>query len=197
MYVVATTAAFYFIAPLPLLPAPPRRYDWGVSHEQNPAVQRLFDELVELHPPARAPRLDELRLNASHADASDPNDAAPGPAVVHEVVALLAAADRAGDFLGVLTDPPLPEHPERAAGSIIATRYCIDRRLGGGAMGDVYLARDLELDRDVALKFFRSPDRSSKSGQPQFITEARVVARLDHPHVAAVHDVGECDDGQP
>lgn len=196
MCVVATTAAFYFIAPVPLLPAPSRRYDWGVSHEQNPAVQRLFDELIELHPPARKSRLDELRLNASHVDASDPADA-PRSAAIDEVVALLAAADRAGDFLGVLADPSLPERPERAAGSIIAARYRIERRLGGGGMGDVYLARDRELDRDVALKFFRAPDHFDASGQPRFITEARVVARLDHPHVATVHDVGESEDGQP
>ncbi|MEM7157361.1 MAG: serine/threonine-protein kinase [Myxococcota bacterium] len=75
-------------------------------------------------------------------------------------------------------------------------RYVIERRLGSGAMGMVYLARDLELDRNVALKVLRpnralGQDSSSDARlSNQIRREAQAMARLSHPNVVHVHDVG-------
>lgn len=64
-------------------------------------------------------------------------------------------------------------------------RYQLEALLGSGAMGTVYLARDKELDRRVALKLLNAAGR--------VMLEARALARLSHPHVVAVYDVGSCE----
>ena len=69
-------------------------------------------------------------------------------------------------------------------------RYRIRRLIGEGGMGHVYLARDVTLGRSVALKFVR-PDRLSAGDLDRFITEARTVARLNHPHIVVLYDVSE------
>lgn len=68
-------------------------------------------------------------------------------------------------------------------------RYIVIDRLGGGGMGDVYSAWDEELRRRVALKLIKP--REGTDLRAQVLSEARALARLRHPHVVAVHDVGE------
>jgi serine/threonine protein kinase len=68
-------------------------------------------------------------------------------------------------------------------------RYVILQRLGGGVMGVVYSAYDPRLDRRVALKLLRGGRAAAELYQP-LLREARAMARLSHPHVVAVHDVG-------
>ncbi|MBV1861128.1 MAG: serine/threonine-protein kinase [Nannocystaceae bacterium] len=68
-------------------------------------------------------------------------------------------------------------------------RYIVIDRLGGGGMGDVYSAWDEELRRRVALKLIRP--RQGADVRAQVLAEARALARLRHPHVVSVHDVGE------
>ncbi len=65
-------------------------------------------------------------------------------------------------------------------------RYQIKRLIGVGGMGIVYEAHDTTLDRGVALKLLR-PDLV---GGPSLLAEARAMARLQHPHIVAVHDAG-------
>ena len=72
-------------------------------------------------------------------------------------------------------------------------RYPVTRLLGSGAMGWVYLARDTELARDVAIKVVRLPPGSSGEHEAflvRFRNEARAVARLRHRSIVAVYDVG-------
>ncbi len=68
--------------------------------------------------------------------------------------------------------------------------YRIEREIGAGGMGRVYLGHDTLLDRPVAIKFISSgkPDEASRR---RFLTEARAVARLQHPCVVSVYRVGE------
>ena len=73
--------------------------------------------------------------------------------------------------------------------------YRLDRPLGSGAMGTVWLARDTLLDREVAIKFVHGAF-SDPAVRERFLLEARAIARLSHPNVAAVHRVGEFA-GQP
>ena len=69
-------------------------------------------------------------------------------------------------------------------------RYRIDRRIGSGSMGEVYLAHDAELDRKVAIKRVLTSD-GSEPRQIRLRREARALAKLSHPNVVQVYEVGE------
>ena len=73
-------------------------------------------------------------------------------------------------------------------------RYELDHRLGHGGMATVYLARDLKLDREVAIKLLADNFAGDEEVRKRFSREARLAARLDHPNVVQVFDVGEEDD---
>lgn len=70
-------------------------------------------------------------------------------------------------------------------------RYTISEQLGRGAMGAVFLARDTQLNRDVALKVPTFSDRSPANMIERFYREARAAATLTHPNICPVYDVGE------
>jgi eukaryotic-like serine/threonine-protein kinase len=74
----------------------------------------------------------------------------------------------------------------------VAGRYSLERELGRGGMGVVYLARDLRLDRVVAIKLL--PEGCSVGQRERFLREARTAARLSHPHIVPIHAVEETDD---
>jgi len=69
--------------------------------------------------------------------------------------------------------------------------YRIERRIGRGAMGTVFKARQLSLDRDVALKILAPELVRDRRRVEQFLSEARAAGRLNHPNVVQVYDVGE------
>src|SRR5262249_35883085 len=74
-------------------------------------------------------------------------------------------------------------------------RYRVVRRLGQGGFGRVYLAQDDDLDRPVAIKV-PNPERIAGPGDVEvYLAEARALARLDHPDIVPVYDVGRTDDG--
>jgi serine/threonine protein kinase/Flp pilus assembly protein TadD len=72
-------------------------------------------------------------------------------------------------------------------------QYKIVRLLGRGGGGEVYLAEDSKLNREVALKFFTSQVMDNVWVRRQLTKEARAVARLEHPHICAVHGIEEID----
>jgi len=72
-------------------------------------------------------------------------------------------------------------------------RYQIVSTLGSGGMGDVFLAYDTRLNRQVALKLLRTEDSPNSDQLGRFVQEARAASALTHPNVAVVHDIGECD----
>ena len=74
----------------------------------------------------------------------------------------------------------------------LAGRYDIERELGRGGMATVYLARDLQHDRPVALKVLH-PELAASLGAERFQREIRMAARLQHPHILGVYDSGSTD----
>jgi eukaryotic-like serine/threonine-protein kinase len=74
-------------------------------------------------------------------------------------------------------------------------RYAIDRPIGRGGMGTVYVARDTLLDRDVAVKVSNAPAAGTGLDE-RLRQEAQVLARLEHPGIVPVHDAGLLGDGR-
>ncbi|MEM7156636.1 MAG: serine/threonine-protein kinase [Myxococcota bacterium] len=75
-------------------------------------------------------------------------------------------------------------------------RFTVLDELGQGGMGMVYAAYDEELDRKVAVKVLREDELPNEESRLRFQREAQTQARLSHPNVVTVHEVGESDDGQ-
>ena len=73
----------------------------------------------------------------------------------------------------------------------IISHYKILKRLGAGGMGEVYLAHDNVLDRKVAIKFLPQHSATDENSRKRLFREARAVAKLDHPNICTVFEVGE------
>ncbi|MDZ4771693.1 MAG: FHA domain-containing serine/threonine-protein kinase [Planctomycetota bacterium] len=94
--------------------------------------------------------------------------------------------------------PPLPTKLELASETTLRPSplpsipgYKIDRRVGRGGMGDVYLAEQISLSRQVALKILSQRFEENRDFVQRFQAEARAAAALNHPNVVTVYDVGE------
>ncbi len=104
-----------------------------------------------------------------------------------------AAADVAHETHAGVREPPRPTiTPGLSPGGEVG-RYVVLERVGAGAMGEVYGAYDPELDRRVALKVLRPERSGSPHRRARLLREAQSIARLDHPNVIGVYDVGEVD----
>jgi len=86
--------------------------------------------------------------------------------------------------------------PEPLAAGCRIGYYEILEPVGGGAMGEVYKARDLRLGRVVALKFLSADLTRDPSARRRFLREAEAVAQLDHPNVATIYETGETEGGR-
>ena len=75
----------------------------------------------------------------------------------------------------------------------LAGEYSLQRELGRGGMGIVYLARDVQLDRDVAIKVLPSHLARDPEARERFLREARMAAGLSHPNIVPIHRVSEAD----
>lgn len=78
-------------------------------------------------------------------------------------------------------------------GALLNDRYQLQEVLGSGGMANVYRARDVVLDRPVAIKVLRKEYSSNDNFQKQFWLEARSAANLSHPNIVTVHDFGSAD----
>lgn len=157
------------------------------AEDQSPAAA-LFGQLLDASEPERNARLATLERE--------------DPALAAELRALLSAGARAGDFLAILTDlAGRKSGADSALDHLTQNRrigpYLLERELGRGGMGVVWLAEDTRLDRKVALKLFVAPPGAGDppESRGRMMWEARATARFDHPNVAAVHDVGQSADG--
>ena len=124
-------------------------------------------------------------------------------ALRREVESLLAAHEGAGEFLSTPALGPRPEPPgqpnrshsgpTRLTPGTSLGAFTILEPLGAGGMGEVYRARDVRLDRLVAIKVLSSERATAPGGRERFEREARAISRLSHPRICTVHDVGVAD----
>jgi class 3 adenylate cyclase/Tfp pilus assembly protein PilF len=162
-----------------------RRADQRMAAERWAIIQDHLHEAIVRSPSDRVAYLD---------------GACPDLAMRLEVDALVAAHERPGklDALSREIMAPLTGRLRAATLSLPPTlsRYETLERLGGGGMGVVYRARDLRLDRIVALKFLPPHLSTDADAKARFLTEAQTAAALEHPNICTIHEVGETDDGQ-
>jgi serine/threonine protein kinase len=129
---------------------------------------------------------------ASYVDAESDGDSA----LRLEVLELLA---HAGDDTGELGKPlitvaqRLSDARMRSLEGRTLGNYRIDRWLGSGSMGDVYQARDLKLGRDVALKSLPEAFACEPARVARLHREAQLLAALNHPHIAAIYGLEQCE----
>jgi len=101
--------------------------------------------------------------------------------------------------MAALVEPKGGDGPESSGEPAVVRRndkigrYVVVRELGAGAMGHVYAAYDPALDRTIALKLLR-PDVAVPGLESRLLREAKAMARIAHPHVITVHDVGRHGD---
>nr|WP_275939292.1 protein kinase [Polyangium spumosum] len=95
---------------------------------------------------------------------------------------------------GVRPSAPPPGSPA-SAGATIAGRYRLERQLGVGGMGEVFLARDAWKNLRVAVKILHRRMADNLTVVNRFRREARIMRELSSPHAAVIHDFGQTDDG--
>ena len=153
-----------------------------MTPERWSQIKSLFQEAREQEPTRRAAFLARV--------------AADDPSLANEVLGLLAEEPKTRGFLS--EPPPLTSAetaPKLSPVTEFRQRFVIERELGRGGMGRVVVARDLKLDRKVAIKFLRAGAHDEHALR-RFEQEARAAGSLNHPNIVAVHDVGE-QDGEP
>jgi serine/threonine protein kinase/tetratricopeptide (TPR) repeat protein len=102
------------------------------------------------------------------------------------------------DLSGQLPDlQRLSAGHDRLAGAVLTKRYRLDSRLGSGAMGVVYKAYDLELNRVVAVKIMRMAMGDEYDGETRFAREAEVLAAIRHGAVVNIYDRGRTAEDDP
>ena len=117
-----------------------------------------------------------------------------------EVESLLAADSTNDDFLSapayeLAAEMLADEEPEFVAGQTVGP-YEILSLLGSGGMGEVYLAHDARLDRQIALKVISPNFARAEARVRRFDQEARAASALNHPNVCVIHEVGTTKDGR-
>jgi serine/threonine protein kinase/tetratricopeptide (TPR) repeat protein len=77
----------------------------------------------------------------------------------------------------------------------VVSHYEILEAIGRGGMGEVFKARDLQLERVVAIKFLPHSIEASETQRQRFVQEAKTASSLDHPNICTIHEIGSAPDG--
>jgi HD-like signal output (HDOD) protein len=93
------------------------------------------------------------------------------------------------------SEPPPTVWNQTRDGQLIDGRYRIERLLGVGGMGEVYVAQQLSMGRPVALKLLRTELAKRPQARERFYFEARAASRLNHPNIVTVFDFGSSKEG--
>lgn len=135
---------------------------------------------------------EELRIEVERLiDSSDENDSFLLDSAVAEVASLIE--NESTEDNGFVHSRSATNRYE--AGTFLNERYEIVRLVGKGGMGEVYLAVDTRINRNVALKVLHPDLISSKDNLSRFAREAQAVSALNHPHIMTVYEFDRTDDG--
>ncbi len=141
-------------------------------------ISRIFNTALEKQPAERNAYLDEV-CEDDHALRGELRD-------------LLAANDEHDSFIdspkAAITN--LTGEPKLKPGDKLGL-FQVIRLLGVGGMGEVYLAKDLRLNRQVALKILPPNSMADPNANKRFLREAQAAAALEHTHICTIHEIGE------
>ncbi len=146
-------------------------------------VKKIFDNALQQKPENR---LDYVKT----ACGNDKN-------LLNEIESLLASLGKADDFLenpaieevaDVIENEAKKLEPGKSFG-----HYEIIKQIGAGGMGEVYLAKDKKLDRQVAVKILNEKFSQHESNLQRFVQEAKAASSLNHPNILVIHEIGETD----
>ncbi len=143
-------------------------------------VERLLHEAMQLPPAERA----EFVANIGNAD------------VRAGVLSLLATLERDSSNIDIVIAEAAQTILKEPLTQRHFSHFEVIKEIGRGGMGEVYLARDVKLGRQVAVKLLPTAFRRDPERLRMFEREARAAAALNHPNIMAVYEVGECE-GQP
>src|SRR5688572_29550021 len=140
-------------------------------------IKELVEEALQRKPDERSAFLDEACLGDN--------------GLRREVESLVSSFDEAGDFMkSPAFEDATVEITGLAEGSMLG-RYEIARRLGEGGMVIVHLAKDVSLDRLVAVKVLNKRFERSEENVRRFIREAKAASAVNHPNILTIFDIGE------
>src|SRR5439155_7052048 len=152
-----------------------------MTPERFRQVEQLFESALEREASQRAAFLQEA--------------CAADPPLRRQVEALLASHEQAPNFLETLTLQvlalPLTEGEAQSMAGQHIGPYELLREIGRGGMGEVYLAQNQRLGRQVALKFLPVSFQDDPDRRARLLTEARAASSLHSPQIATIHDIGE------
>jgi len=155
-----------------------------MTRERWQQIERVLQVALEHEPTERAALLER--------------ECAGDPGLREEVESLIASAQTADRFLeGHAVEDAAPLLENTDSYSLIGHEfghYLIEKKLGSGGMGEVYLAQDARLGRSVALKLLDPGLTLDIATRTRFLREARLASSLDHLNICTIHEVGEADD---
>ncbi len=160
-----------------------------MTSDRNKRIEDLLYEAMKLDPAERSRFLSEACVDdpplkveiKSLLKASEETGQLPQKPIMDEIAEIAAS-----DVHSSGTNEVEPPFPFDCLG-----KFKLIRRLGGGGMGDVYLAEQESLGRQVALKVIRSDRLGSSEMAARFSREAWMIAGIKHPNIVTVHDSGE------
>ena len=116
--------------------------------------------------------------------------------LLNEVLSLLESHESSHSFLerpAVLQVYEIEQQSNQLSPGQRLLHYEIRELIGKGGMGEVYLARDTKLDRNVAIKLLRKDLLPQARASERLLREARAAALLEHPNICHIHEISEAD----
>jgi WD40 repeat protein/serine/threonine protein kinase len=159
----------------------------SLEESEIPRIMRQLDDSKRQQTAVR-----KARQTGDDPSANAARTVAPGPSETVAYFGTDSDGEHRGDSVRVTSLAP-GQHGPFDAGE----RYRIIRPHARGGLGEVFLALDPELDRQVALKELQSFHADDPDSQSRFLREARITGRLEHPGIVPVYGLGRHADGRP